>query len=244
MNKNSNTYQILYAAVMVLLVGTFLAFIYMILKPKQDENIANDKRMQILSAINVNSEPESLKDDFARYIVAEYIVNEQGEIVDSAANVAFSIDMKSNVKLQQRKLPVFMCRLDDGAVKYVLPVYGAGLWGPIWGYISVDSDAATIFGTSFSHESETPGLGARITEDLFQQQFIGKQIVKDGAFTSIEVVKRGQKSLSGADYVDAISGATITSRGVGAMLDDCLKYYEPFLKKIADSNQTLTVEEN
>ncbi|MBR1543986.1 MAG: NADH:ubiquinone reductase (Na(+)-transporting) subunit C [Muribaculaceae bacterium] len=244
MNKNSNSYQILYAAVMVVLVGALLAFIYMALKPRQDENIANDKRMQILSAINVNSEPQSLKDDFAHYVVAEYIIDETGEIVDSASNVAFNIDMKSNVKQPQRKLPVYKCNLKSGAVKYVLPVYGAGLWGPIWGYVSVNSDGATIFGTSFSHESETPGLGARITEDEFRQQFIGKQIVKDGAFSSIEVVKRGQKSLTGADYVDAISGATITSRGVGAMLGDCLKYYEPFLKKIAQSNQTLTVEEN
>ncbi len=244
MNKNSNSYQIIYAAVMVVLVGALLAFIYMALKPRQDENIANDKRQQILTAINITSSPQTLKDDFAKYVVAQYLVDDNGLIADSAQNVAFNVDMKSNVKQEKRSLPVYKCVLDDNSVKYILPIYGAGLWGPIWGYVAVDADGSTVFGTSFSHESETPGLGARITEDGFRAQFVGKQLVKEGAFRSVEVVKRGQKSLTGADYVDAISGATITSRGVGTMMLDCLKFYEPFLKKLADSNQPLNGKED
>ncbi|MBP5498663.1 MAG: NADH:ubiquinone reductase (Na(+)-transporting) subunit C [Muribaculaceae bacterium] len=243
MNKNSNTYQIVYAAIMVLLVGSVLAFVYMALKPKQDENIANDKRAQILSAINIESNEAELKDNFNKYIVADYIVDDKGEIADSAANSAFNVNMKSNIKQANRVLPVYKSVLADGQVKYILPVYGAGLWGPIWGYVAVNDDGNTIFGTSFSHEGETPGLGARITENEFKAQFVGKKIMKEGAFKSVEVVKKGQKSLDGADYVDAISGATITSRGVGSMIAHCLSSYEPFLKKLAASNNQLNSQE-
>ena len=133
MNKNSNTYQILYAAVMVLLVGTVLAFIYMALKPKQNENIANDTRKQILSALHIAaSGDDQVKATYEKYIIQDLLVDNQGNIVDSAQNVAFDVDMKKNVKLAERQLPVMKCKLDDGSVKYVLPVYGAGLWGPIW----------------------------------------------------------------------------------------------------------------
>lgn len=242
MNKNSNTYQILYAAIMVVIVGTLLAFIYMWLKPRQDENIANDKRQQILAALNIVSNDDNSGQLFDKHIKAQFLIDAQGEIIDSTENIAFNVDMKSNIKQDERVLPVYQCVDTKGDTKYILPVYGAGLWGPIWGYISIDNDGSSIFGTSFSHESETPGLGARITEDEFKDKFKGKQLVKEGAFKSVDVIKKGQKSLSGADYIDAISGATITSRGVGSMLSDCLRHYEPFLLKLQSCN-TKTTEE-
>ena len=107
-------------------------------------------------------------------------------------------------------------------------MYGAGLWGPIWGYISVNADKNTVYGTDFSHASETPGLGAEITKPAFSTQFAGKQLFKNGAFKSIAVVKKG-KSAEGQDYVDGISGGTITSQGVDKMLLDCLSGYSKFL---------------
>ena len=233
MNKNSNSYQIIYSAIMVLLVGTVLAFVYMALKPTQDENIANDKRKQILSALNISADDSNVKSLFTEHIVKQFLVNADGNVIDSAENSAFNIDMKSNVKLDsaQRKLPVYVCSTTDGT-KYILPVYGAGLWGAIWGYVAVNADGSTIYGTSYSHASETPGLGARITDADFQQRFVGKQLFKDGTFKSVDVLKKGQKSTDSADYVDAISGATITSRGVQSMLHDCLKCYDRFLQKV------------
>ena len=233
MNKNSNTYQILYAAVMVLLVGTVLAFIYMALKPKQNENIANDTRKQILSALHIASPADAqVKEVYEKYIIQDLLVDAQGNIVDSAANVAFDVDMKKNVKLAERQLPVMKCKLDDGSIKYVLPVYGAGLWGPIWGYIAVNDDGNTIYGANFSHEGETPGLGARITEQPFQDEFKDKHLFVDGEFKSVAVLKRGQKATNGAEQIDALTGATITSRGVSDMMADCLAPYEAFLKKM------------
>jgi len=233
MNKNSNTYQILYAAVMVLLVGTVLAFIYMALKPKQNENIANDTRKQILSALHIAPPSDGqVKDVYEKYIIQDLLVDAQGNVVDSADNVAFNVDMKKNVKLAERQLPVMKCKLDDGSTKYVLPVYGAGLWGPIWGYIAVNDDGNTIYGANFSHEGETPGLGARITEQSFQDEFKDKHLFVDGEFKSVAVLKRGQKTTNGAEQIDALTGATITSRGVSDMMADCLAPYEAFLKKM------------
>ena len=237
MNKNSNIYQILYAAVMVLLVGTVLAFIYMALKPKQNENIANDTRKQILSALHITAPGDAqVKETYEKYIIQDLLVDAQGNITDSAKNVAFDVPMKKNVKLpvDQRQLPVMKCRMDDGSIKYVLPVYGAGLWGPIWGYVAVNDDGNTIYGANFSHEGETPGLGARIAEQPFQDEFKDKHLFLDGEFKSVAVLKRGQKAANGAEQIDALTGATITSRGVSDMLADCLAPYEAFLKKLQE----------
>jgi Na+-transporting NADH:ubiquinone oxidoreductase subunit C len=238
MNKNSNTYQILYAAVMVLLVGSLLALIYMALKPKQNENIANDTRKQILSALHIAAPDDSqVKETYEKYIIQDLLVDPEGNIVDSAQNVAFDVDMKKNVKLAERKLPVMKCKMDDGSMKYVLPVYGAGLWGPIWGYVAVNDDGNTIYGANFSHEGETPGLGARIADQDFQDKFVDKHLFKEGEYKGVVVLKRGQKSTTGAEQIDALTGATITSRGVSDMLADCLAPYEAFLKRLQGNNE-------
>lgn len=236
MNKNSNTYQIVYSAIMVILVGVVLAVIYMWLKPMQDENIANDKRKQILSALHIES-GDNVKETYEKYIVLDMLVDDKGNVVDSTASVAFDVDMKANSKAdaQSHKLPVFKCRLDNGAEKYVIPVYGAGLWGPIWGFVAVDADGSTVYGANFSHEGETPGLGARIAEEPFQDAFRDKHLFMEGAFKNVEVVKKGQKPSNSGDYVDALTGATITSRGVSDMLASGLAPYEAFLKKLQEN---------
>ena len=239
MNKNSNIYQILYAAVMVLLVGSVLALIYMALKPKQNENIANDTRKQIMSALHIAAPDDSkVKETYEKYVIQDLLVDRNGNIVDSTENVAFEVDMKKNVKLDERLLPVMKCKMDDGSIKYVLPVYGAGLWGPIWGYIAMNDDGDTIFGANFSHEGETPGLGARIADQDFQDKFVGKHMFLDGEYKGVVVLKKGQKSTNGAEQIDALTGATITSLGVSAMLEDCLAPYEAFLKKLQDTATT------
>ena len=246
MNKNSNTYQILYAAVMVLLVGTVLAFIYMALKPKQSENIANDTRKQILSSLHLATPGDAqIKDMYEKYIIQDLLVDADGKVVDSTKNVAFDVQMKKNVKLPatERLLPVMKCKLNDGSVKYVLPVYGAGLWGPIWGYIAVNDDGNTIYGANFSHEGETPGLGARIAEQPFQDEFKDKHLFVEGAFKSVAVLKKGQKATNGAEQIDALTGATITSRGVGDMMADCLAPYEGFLKRLQDAANPVVADE-
>ena len=233
MNKNSNIYQILYAAVLVLLVGSVLALIYMALKPKQNENIANDTRKQIMSALHIAVPDDSkVKETYEKYIIQDLLVDRDGNVVDSAKNVAFNVDMKKNVKKAERLLPVMKCKMDDGSIKYVLPMYGAGLWGPIWGYIAMNDDGNTIYGANFSHEGETPGLGARIADKDFQDKFVEKHLFQNGEYKGVVVLKKGQKSINGAEQIDALTGATITSLGVSAMLENCLAPYEAFLKKM------------
>jgi len=126
-------------------------------------------------------------------------------------------------------LPVFVCRNDDGALKYILPVYGAGLWGAIWGYVSFDDDGNTVYGAIFDHKGETPGLGAEIAGPKFAGQFINKHVFERGRFVSIQVIKGGA-GVNNLHGVDAISGGTLTSRGVEDMLKDCLSEYKAFLE--------------
>ena len=127
-----------------------------------------------------------------------------------------------------RLLPVYVSYNNSDSL-YIFPLRGKGLWGPIWGFISLKSDMNTVYGAVFDHKSETPGLGAEINQDWFQKEFEGKKLFKDGKFQSIKVVKGGT---SDADLygVDAISGGTITSRGVQAMLYDCLSSYDTFFE--------------
>lgn len=231
MNKQGNTYTILYSAVMVVVVAAILAIASVSLRPFQQENIRIDKMMQILSSVNIKSTAQDAVSLYEKYITDSYVVDATGRRAEADA---FGIDIAAEVRRDaaERRLPVFVCTLDNGDVKYILPLYGAGLWGPIWGYISVDADGQKVYGSYFAHQGETPGLGAEIGNAAFQQQFAGKRLFIDGEFKPVAVMKKGQKPLDGADYVDAISGGTITSKGVQSMIQDCLLPYEPFLKSL------------
>lgn len=231
MKKQSNVYTVIYAAVMVVVVAAVLAFTALALKPAQTRNVEIDKMKQILSSVNIISDAKDAKDLYDKYIVDSYVIDEQGLPVPGEA---FDVDVAVQVKRPagERKLPIFVCRLDDGSEKYIVPMYGAGLWGPIWGYVSVDAGGDTIYGAYFAHQGETPGLGAEIEKPGFTDQFRGKRLFIDGTFKPVAVEKKGQKPLDGADYVDAISGGTITSKGVQSMLQNCLAPYQKFLESL------------
>lgn len=231
MNTNSNTYTIVYASVMVAIVAFLLAFVSSSLKDKQNENVELDKKKQILSALNVDLKNADVAQLYSEIVLKEQIIDDKGNV--KAEEGAFAIDSKveNSKPLAERNLPLYICQI-DGATKYVLPVYGAGLWGPIWGYIALDDDKSTIYGVYFSHAGETPGLGAEIAAQPFQEQFTAspKHITRDGEFTSIAIVKPGKVDES-RDYVNGISGGTITSQGVDAMLQSGLGQYVNFLKQ-------------
>lgn len=223
MNTNSNGYTIGYASVMVIIVAFLLAFVASSLKERQDNNVKLDKMKQILSSLNISA--DELKDAesaYAKYVTADQILNLNGAVVSS--NGGFDIESK---KIDDQ-LPLYVCNV-NGETKYVAPLYGAGLWGPIWGYISFNADKKTVYGTYFSHEGETPGLGAEITTEKFQSSFEGKQL-QEGGDVKISVVKNG-KVANDAYEVDGISGGTITSKGVDAMLHACLSKYAKFFNE-------------
>jgi len=225
MNKQGNTYTFIYSVVLVVIVATLLAIISLSLKPLQLKNINNEKRQNILSSVHINSSATESESLYNKYITDSYIINTKGEKIEGDA---FKVNIASEYKkpIEDRKLPVFVADI-DGKTKYVLPVYGAGLWGAIWGFVSFNDDKNTICGTVFDHESETPGLGAKITTANFQNEFKNKKIFENNTLKSVTVKKGGGAQ---GDYeVDAISGATITSRGVQSMLSNYLLSYKQFL---------------
>lgn len=231
-NKQSNLYTIIYIVVLAVVVGAALAFTSLQLADKQRQNADVDKMRQILAAARITPPSDSVMQAFSQFIVRQEVVNSQGETIPGDA---FDIDVAAQSKLNDaaRQLPVFVCRTAGGETKYILPAYGAGLWGPIWGYIAIDADGSTIYGAYFAHQGETPGLGAEIEKPAFSNQFIGKQIIKGGRFMPVTVVKAGQKPLGDEDYVDGISGGTITSKGVATMLANCLTPYRTFLENLS-----------
>ena len=232
MDTNKNSYTIIYAAVMVIVVALLLALVSSGLKETQTTNVKLDKKKQILSALQINLEDQDAAALYDQYIVKELVVNTKAEILSEVRGQAFDIDVvKETAKpLEDRKLPVYVAQM-EGQIKYIIPLRGAGLWGPIWGYVALNDDKNTVFGTYFSHASETPGLGAEIALPKFQQQFVGKHILNDrNEFVSIAVMKAGQNSDT-QEQVDAISGGTITSKGVEAMLLNSIGQYEAFLIK-------------
>lgn len=231
MNKQGNVYTIIYIIVLVVVVGTALAFTSISLRDRQQANADADKMRQILASVLINPEPSEVIGTYRGIVKETLLVNDRGECV---GDDAFGVNVAEQSKLPagERLLPVYVCTLADGAVKYVLPVYGAGLWGPIWGYVSVDADGSTVYGAYFAHQGETPGLGAEIEKSAFSSQFQGKTLFKNDVFLPVAVVKAGQKPAGDEDYVDGISGGTITSKGVGAMLDNCLSPYAAFLSTL------------
>lgn len=216
LSTNSNTYTVIYAAVMVIIVAFLLSFVSSSLKERQDSNKRLDVKKQILSSLNINN-VEDAKAEYEKYV--KQILNADGSVKEQAA----SFDV-----LKESETPIiYQCDV-NGETKYVFPLRGNGLWGAIGGYIAIDSDENTCYGVYFRHDSETPGLGAEITADSFKSQFKGKKIKQNGAFTSIAVLKKGVKVEY--DQVDAISGATLTSNGVNDMLKSSLESYD-FLNK-------------
>ncbi len=231
MNTQSNTYTFLYAAIMVVVVAAVLSFTALSLKGRQNKNKEIEKKQDILKAVNVASTPANAVELYDKYIVEAIIVNSEGEVKSNDKAETFRVDLKkeNSKELSERNLPVFIYTDAKIGKKLIIPVLGKGMWGPIWGFISMESDRKTIFGATFAHKGETPGLGAEIANAEFLAPFSGKQIFNQaGLFTSLKLVK-GTAS-NNPHAFDAVSGGTVTSKGLEAMLQDNLSSYEKFLK--------------
>ncbi len=211
LDTNSNTYTIVYSIVIVVIVAVLLALASQLLSPRQQANALLDKQKQILVALN-----------------QDYSHTNPAELYLSLVN--------DTVYVGEEKLPVYVATI-DGETKYVLKLHGTGLWGGIGGYLALDADKNTIYGINFNHESETPGLGAEIVTAKFRNQFNGKHIRNaQGDLCSVAVLKAGKAADNGAEQVDAVSGATITSTGVSDMLYNRLHEYESFLNDGASTS--------
>ncbi len=230
MDRNSNKYTFIYAIVMVIVVATILTVIAVSLQPFQRRNVELEKKKNILAAFNVESTSGNVESLYDKFIVETFVVDVNGEKIDGVD--AFNVNLKDELKKESadQQWPVYLVKIDKGEMKYIFPLYGKGLWGPIWGYIALNDDLTQVYGVYFDHKSETPGLGAEISTSEFQNQFKGKMIFNDNhEFVSIDVIKTDASQNNYA--VDAISGGTITSYGLRDMLDTCLSAYLKYIEK-------------
>ena len=236
MKKNTNQYIFIFSSVMVVIVAVLLSLAAIGLGPLQNKNIRIEKMQNILGSVGVESTTTDAEQLFNQYIKEQVVLNSNGE-TDTGEAKAFDIDLKKELdkvrtgKADKQLFPLFVCN-KEGKLYYIIPVRGKGLWGPIWGFISLEEDLNTIYGVSFGHKSETPGLGAEIETAKFQQEFPGKKILDEkGAFISVKVIK-GKVAPDNPHGVDAISGATVTSNGVSEMIERTLKNYIPYFERI------------
>ena len=251
MNTNNNVYTVVYSAVIVVIVAAILAFVSQALKPKQDANIKADTISQMLSAAQFSSKEELAKisneavlEEYSKYIKEAFTVDAQGQKVRdldlSSREIADNLHAQ-NTNLKKGKdleLPVYIFN-QDGKPVTVVPVYGAGLWGPVWGYIAFKDDLKTVAGAYFDHDSETPGLGAKIKDDpQFRAQFIGK-IASWGSDKVLSILK----GASADNQIDAITGATMTSKGLGEAIETWLAAYKPYFSANVSADENSCCED-
>ena len=222
-NTNSNVYIIIYSVVMVVIVAVLLSLAAIGLKPRQDANILNEKKTQIVKALGETASYEE--------VVAEAaLLDAEGNVVENDTQKVFDALQSVKDSRAEGKFPIFKAK--DGSV--VVPLYGAGLWGPIWGYIALAPDMNTVKGIVLDHSGETPGLGAEITTAKHQAMYVGKTVFEGEEFVGI-TLKKGGADKNNPHEVDAITGGTKTSDGVSAMIKDCLVSYKPYFEAAKQS---------
>ncbi len=244
-NTDKNSYTLLFAIGMVIIVGTLLAAIDSSLRERIDTNKILEKQQNILYAIGINDNEGSsvrfISKDKAPIEFDKYVVNQiyiqGGKIIEDEE--AYLIEVKKEKTLAKdasynRRLPLFIAEKDDKKY-YVAPIRGKGLWNSIWGYVSMDEDMI-IQGAYFDHQAETPGLGANINQRFFMDDFIGENLLdSSGNFKGITVSKKNldpRNEIKDDNEVDAIAGATITGDGVSAMIKSDLGLYVPYFKQL------------
>ncbi len=232
MNRDSNAYTFIFAAVMVVVVAATLAFAATALKPMQDDNVRKEKMQNILNTIGIETDREGAQEKFDKYITQQLALKADGT-VDEATD-AFKIELNKELKkdVSEQRFPLFIADV-DGKNYYIIPLRGAGLWNAIFGYIALEDDLNTVKGTVFDHVGETPGLGAEITQGWFQERFKDEKILDNSGKLVGITVQKGYTGGNDKDdnAIDAISGATITGDGVTDMILERLEHYLPYFKK-------------
>ncbi len=234
MDKDSNRFTFIFSSIMVVVVAILLSVAAISLAPFQAKNVRIEKMENILSTVGIVAQNDEAEKLFDEHIVHQVVLDVDGQPT-TADVAAFEIDLKKELdkartgKASSQLFPLFVCKKQADTF-YIIPVRGKGLWGPIWGYVALESDMNTIYGASFGHDKETPGLGAEIDTPAFEKQFSGKKLFNDkGEYVSVETVKGGAAPAN-PHAVDAVSGATITSDGVSEMLNRTFTSYLAYFK--------------
>ncbi len=244
LNTEKNSYTVIFAALMVVVVGSILAFLASGLSEKIGENERFEKQQNILYAMGVNRNegdgdvsfiPTNIvEEEFSKYITEQLVL--VGDKVEKD-DEAYLIDLKKELSAlkngDEAKLPLFIGE-KDGKKSYIVPMYGKGLWDAIWGFIALDENMV-VQGVYFDHKGETPGLGANIKLRFFMDDFTGESVLDGNSYSGIAVAKGNNDPLNNIkddNEVDALAGATITGNGVTAMIKESLKLYKPYLETI------------
>ena len=233
--RQSNSYIVIYAAILTIVCGGLLALASEGLKERQQFNIAQEQKKNILSTVIELKDGQDISALYAKD-VNEFVVDFQGNVKEGVKPADVDLAAEYKKPPQERLLPVYEFKnaTDPSKIDYVvLPIHGFGLWNEIWGYIALESDMNTIRGVNFDHKGETPGLGARIASDpAVQARYKGKTIHDGDKLVSVTMMKgEGNDYGSQPHEVDGMSGATLTGKGVNNMLRDYLFCYENYLKK-------------
>ncbi len=245
--QRSNTYIIIFSIVLTIILGGMLSLASVGLKPLQDKQVELDTKKKILGAVmdisNIQDPNELL--ELYEQKVESIVIDFEGNLVeqDEKGNpvIAEKVSIRKNYRFkpEERLYPVYMFKSEEGKIDaYVFPMWGNGLWDWISAYIALDSDLNTVRGIAFDHKAETPGLGARIASDVIQGRYVGKEIYNEsGELVSVTMVKGENNEGLSEHQVDGMSGATMTGKGVNAMLQQYLKCYQPFIKKEKSENK-------
>jgi len=239
--QQSNTYIIVYSAVLTIILGLLLSGSAQVLGPWQQEAIALDKKKQILGAVISAEEiaamtPEQVN-KFYETRISSTVVDLKGAEITKEGVTAEKVEIAKDYKkpAEERAYPIFIFHAEgnpEAVESYIFPMYGAGLWDAIWGYLALETDMNTIGGITLAHAGETPGLGARITEAKVQERYVGKKIFDESGALIAVMMQKGEGKEYGDDAhkVDGMSGATITGNGVNNMLKAYMGYYESYIK--------------
>ncbi|MTI27059.1 NADH:ubiquinone reductase (Na(+)-transporting) subunit C [Fulvivirga kasyanovii] len=244
--RQSNGYIILFTAIMTVIVGGLLSLASQGLAPAQKKSIELDTKSSILSSVMDRAQLEKMKPNEVLEMydkrISSLVVDINGNIVEKNEKgepiVAEEVSILKNYKKkpENRLYPVFKymsAENPDKVESYILPLYGAGLWDKIWGYVALNTELTTIVGVSYDHKQETPGLGARIGTPEIQNRYVGKEIYNEqGELVSVTMVKGEGNTGLDSHQVDGMSGATLTGKGVNDMLKNYLNYYQSYFKKV------------
>jgi Na+-transporting NADH:ubiquinone oxidoreductase subunit C len=236
---HSNNYTFVYAAIMTVIAAVLLALASEGLRPLQEVNIALEKKSNILSAARVDVSDKAKVEELYKNKVQELVIDKNGNIKEGVA--AFDINLKDELgKGDNMSLPLYVYVNEEGKNIYIVPLHGVGLWGPIWGFISLEDDFSTVYGANFDHKGETPGLGAEISTNAFASQFPGKQLFDETReAVALKVVKFGaEKNMPESYRVDGISGGTITTVGTSDMIKNTIALYKPYFNSVMSSQKS------
>lgn len=243
-NKENNSYTIVFAAIMVIVVGSVLAYLASALSGKIEENERFEKQQNILYAMGVNENKsegsvnfvptDRVETEFSKYITEQLVIN--GDQITNN-DQAYLIDLKKQIaaikKGESAELPIFIGEKEEKKY-YIIPMYGKGLWDAIWGFIALNENMV-VQGVYFDHKAETPGLGANIKQRYFMDDFIGESVLDNNQLKGIAVAKGNNdpaNNIKDDNEVDALAGATITGNGVSAMIRESINLYKDYLETI------------